>query len=121
MDVEATSALDVGAPVTMSGARQDEWQVYYMRQIAEWSEQCSKHLSFIEKRAMEAEYEAHEVVRQFGHMIEEFVPPPRGEAHRRREGAVLVQLNATWRLQQLGLSHACPEEVPNSIGCYRSW
>ena len=54
-------------------------QIYWLREISKWNQQVSLHLSHMENRAMEAEYEGHEVVRQFGNMLEAFVPPPRGD------------------------------------------
>lgn len=54
-------------------------EVYWMRSTSEWTEQCSLHLSHIEGRLMEGEYEAHEAVRQFGIHLEGFCPEPRGD------------------------------------------
>ena len=53
--------------------------VEWLSSICKWSEQISRHCSHMERRAMEAEYEGHEVVRMFGNMLEDFVPPPRGD------------------------------------------
>ena len=53
-------------------------QIYWLREISKWNQQVSLHLSHMENRAMEAEYEGHEVVRQFGNMLEAFVPPLAG-------------------------------------------
>ena len=46
---------------------------------AAWLEQISKHLHHIEGRLMEAEFLGHEVVRQFGNLLEVVVPPPQGD------------------------------------------
>jgi len=46
---------------------------------AAWLEQCSKHLHHIEGRLMEAEFLGHEVVRQFGNLLEVVAPLPQGD------------------------------------------
>ena len=57
-----------------------EWVRYNtVRPGGGWMQQCSRHLSHIEKRLMEADYLGHEVVRQIGILLEAFSPPPRGD------------------------------------------
>ena len=48
--------------------------VRYMKICVEWMEVCSAHLSHIERRTMENDYQAHEVARQFCNFLTG-VPP----------------------------------------------
>ena len=64
-------------------AEEKEWTMkdlgWVMRQVEAWQRQCSKHLSHIERRAMESEFLGHEVVRQFVELISGFSPFPAGD------------------------------------------
>ena len=49
------------ADVTMAPAEVVEETVEVLKKTAHWTEHCSLHLRYFEKRAMEADSEAHEV------------------------------------------------------------
>ena len=78
-DAGGVQAAAGGAGGTGAVAKYESAEVYWLRSISQWTEQVSLHLTHVEKRAMEADYEGHEVVRQFGQMLDGFVPPPRGD------------------------------------------
>ena len=48
-------------------------------EATEWAQQCSKHLSHIEKRLMTSEFLGHEVVRMVHQVLDEFKPEPVGD------------------------------------------
>ena len=50
-----------------------------LKPLRQWVQQCSKHLSHIEKRLMEDEYLGHEVVRMVMQLLSGFSPAPYGD------------------------------------------
>ena len=60
-----------------SASEVKEWGSYRM-ETGGWMQQCSKHLSNMEKRMMEGEFLGHEVVRQIGMLLTSFSPPDGG-------------------------------------------
>ena len=53
--------------------------MWFASEATEWAQQCSKHLSHIEKRLMTSEFLGHEVVRIVYQVLEEFKPQPVGD------------------------------------------
>ena len=53
--------------------------MWVANEASEWAQQCSKHLSHIEKRLMTSEFLGHEVVRMVQQIIDNFKPEPAGD------------------------------------------
>ena len=66
--------LDEGDVVVKTGGFMRE-----LRGCAQWLVQISKHLKYSEERLMKANMMGHETVRHFGSVLDDAVPPPKGD------------------------------------------
>ena len=66
--------LDEGDAVVNTGRFMRE-----LRGCAQWLVQISKHLKYSEERLMKANMMGHETVRHFGSVLDDAVPPPKGD------------------------------------------
>ena len=66
--------LDEGDAVVKTGRIMRE-----LRGCAQWLVQISKHLKYSEERLMKANMMGHETVRHFGSVLDDAVPPPKGD------------------------------------------
>ena len=75
--VEATRAdYEAGGYMAVDEADQAEMAGWNTKQ---WMEQCSKHLSNMERRMMDNEVMGHEMVRQMQEIWNTCSPPPKGD------------------------------------------